>query len=164
MSPAELAGDQRRPPVGVFRAVNPLVRAVLRSRLQRLLGARLMLVSYQGRRSGRRYTIPVGYFPWDDGVLAFSSARWWVNLRDGQSVQLTIRGREHSATATVYERPDDVGARIADFSARFGSKAARGLMLGLPADRAPTTAELERAAARTAIIHFHLPAPLRQAG
>jgi hypothetical protein len=43
------------------RAVNPLVRWLLRSRLHWLVSRRLTLISYTGRRSGRRYTIPVGY-------------------------------------------------------------------------------------------------------
>jgi hypothetical protein len=108
MGSAELAADQRRPPVGLFRTLNPVVRALLRSPLRRLLSNRLMLLGYRGRRTGRRYTIPVGYFSWDDGVLAFSSARWWVNLRDGRPAQLTIRGREHSATASVYDQPEEL--------------------------------------------------------
>jgi F420H(2)-dependent quinone reductase len=160
MGSARLAADQRRPPVGLFRVLNPVVRALLRSPLHRLLSNRLMLLSYHGRRTGRRYTIPVGYFPWDDGVLAFSSARWWVNLRDGQPAQLTIRGREHSATATVYDQTDDIAARLAQFTARFSPKAARGLILGLPAERPANQAELARAAARTALIHFHLQTPI----
>ncbi len=137
-----------------------MVRTLLRSPLHGLLSNRLMLLSYHGWRTERRDTIPVGYFPWNDGVLAFSFARWWVNLRDGQPTQLTIRGREHSATATVYDQTDDVAARLVEFTARFGPKAARGLILGLPAERQANQAELARAAARTAVIHFHLQTPI----
>jgi len=45
--------------------------------------------------------------------------------------------------------------------ARYGPKAARGLLLGLPGDRDPTDAELSRAAARTAVIQFHIDQPHR---
>lgn len=38
--------DQRRPPAWLFRAANPLVRALLRSPFHRLLSRRLMLLSY----------------------------------------------------------------------------------------------------------------------
>jgi hypothetical protein len=70
-----MAPDQRRPPVRVYRALNPLVRALLRSPLTPLLDRRLMLLSYPGRRSRREFVIPIGYFPWDDGVLSLTSAR-----------------------------------------------------------------------------------------
>jgi hypothetical protein len=158
-STTEMAPDQRRPPVWMFRALNPFVRALLRSPLARLLEGRLMLLAYRGRRSGREFAIPIGYFAWDDGVLALSSARWWVNLRDGQPVQLLIRGQQQDATATVYERPDEVAARLLQFVERLGPKAARGLMLGLPSDRKPTAEELSRAAKRTAVIQFHIEQP-----
>ena len=49
-------------PFAVYnRTVNPVVRLVLHSRLHRLLSGRLALVTVTGRRSGRRFTIPVGY-------------------------------------------------------------------------------------------------------
>jgi hypothetical protein len=60
----------------IFKAANMVVRPLLRSRLHGVLSSRLMLLDYTGRKTGRRYTFPVGYFPWDDGaVLAFSAAR-----------------------------------------------------------------------------------------
>jgi hypothetical protein len=137
-SGAELAPDQKRPPVWLFRALNPLVRTLLRSPLARILDGRLMLLTYRGRRSGREFTIPIGYFPWDDGVLSLSATRWWVNVRDAQPAQLLIRRQRQDATATVYDRPDEVAAHLEQFVARFGHKAARGLLLGLPRDRDPT--------------------------
>jgi hypothetical protein len=41
--------------------VNPLARRLLRSPLHGLASGRLALITYTGRHSGRRYTIPVGY-------------------------------------------------------------------------------------------------------
>jgi len=43
------------------RAINPLLRLLIRSPLHWLASRRLALITYTGRRSGRRYTIPVGY-------------------------------------------------------------------------------------------------------
>ncbi len=96
--------EQRRPPRLLLKAANPLVRMLLRSPLHRLLSGQLMLLVYRGRRSGRMYTFPVGYFTWgDDQVIAFSSARWWVNLRDGRTVRLLLRGRWQTARPVVAE-------------------------------------------------------------
>jgi hypothetical protein len=43
------------------RVINPLVRWLIRSPLHWLASRRLALITYTGRRSGRAYTIPVGY-------------------------------------------------------------------------------------------------------
>ena len=43
------------------RAANPLVGWLIRSPLHWLASRRLALIIYTGRRSGRPYTIPVGY-------------------------------------------------------------------------------------------------------
>ena len=59
-----------------------------------------MLLSYRGRRSGRRFVTPIGYFPCNDGVPSLSSAHWWVNIRDRQPVELLVRRNWHPASPT----------------------------------------------------------------
>lgn len=64
-----------------------------------------MLITVTGRRSGRVYTIPVGYQ--QDGsvitVLA-SEARtkqWWRNFETPAAVTLRLRGKEREGVATL---------------------------------------------------------------
>ena len=87
------------------RTGNPVVRALLRSPLHPLLSRRLALISYTGRRSGREWTIPVGYALNGDRVtIAVGAAehkRWWRNLRGGAPVRVRIRGRERAGHAEV---------------------------------------------------------------
>src|SRR6516162_5767260 len=45
----------------IMTRLNPAVTFVLRSRLHYPLSLGLMLLTVTGRRSGQRYTIPVGY-------------------------------------------------------------------------------------------------------
>jgi hypothetical protein len=40
---------------------NPFVRLILRSPLHGLMSAALLLISYRGRKSGRKYSLPVQY-------------------------------------------------------------------------------------------------------
>lgn len=116
-----------------------------------------MLLSYVGRRTGRAFTIPVGYFPWgDDEVVAFSSRRWWVNLRDGRPVTLVIRGRHRVADPMVEGSLERRADLLQDVVRRHGPRAARRLYLGLPPDRPPSRAEALRAAGRTAVVRFRL--------
>jgi len=152
--------EPRRPPIGLFRMANHVVRPLLRSPLHGLLSGRLMLLAYRGRRTGQEHTIPIGYFALgDDVVIAFSSARWWVNLLDGRPVRVRLRGRWHDAVPTVATSTEDRAALLAAFVRRYGPRRAGRLPLGLPGDREPTTEELQRGAARMPIIRLTLTRP-----
>jgi hypothetical protein len=43
------------------RLVNPIVRMILRSPVHRLLSGSLAVMTYTGRKSGRRHSLPVMY-------------------------------------------------------------------------------------------------------
>ncbi|MGY1666722.1 nitroreductase/quinone reductase family protein [Geodermatophilus sp. SYSU D00696] len=76
------------------RLVNPVVRALSRGPAHRLLGRHLVVLGYTGRRTGRRYELPVMTAP--DGadlvVLVGGAAgkTWWRNLAEGP-VDITVR-------------------------------------------------------------------------
>jgi hypothetical protein len=101
----------------LFHAPNPLVRAVLRSPAHRLLSGRLLLLTYTGRRSGERYTIPVQCVRDGDDLLVTvgwpERKLWWRSLRGpGTGVTIAIRGREREAIAEVRETADAVTVRL----------------------------------------------------
>jgi len=87
--------------------INPLVVALLRSRLHFVASKGLMLLSWKGRRSGREYCIPVGYQRDDNAVIVLISKpdekTWWKNFRLPWSAELLIQGRLRSATGTCVE-------------------------------------------------------------
>ncbi len=97
-------------PFAVFnRTANPVVRAVLSSPLHPLLSRSLALITVTGRRSGHRYTLPVGYRQDGDRVLINvgwpERKRWWRNLRDPDQVEMRIRGTRRTGRALA--RGDD---------------------------------------------------------
>jgi hypothetical protein len=59
--PRRVATERRRGFAILNRAINPPVKSLIRSPLHWPASRRLALITYTGRRSGRRYTIPVGY-------------------------------------------------------------------------------------------------------
>lgn len=65
--------------------VNKIATIVLRSPLHGLLSHNTLLLSFQGRRSGKTYTIPLSYTQKGDVVLCFTRRgnNWWKNLRGG---------------------------------------------------------------------------------
>lgn len=77
--------------------LNPIISAILRSPLHWLLSPGLMLITVTGRKTGRRYTIPVGYHQVPDAIVVMvaeaPSKRWWRNYCDGGPVELRLRGK-----------------------------------------------------------------------
>ena len=97
------------------RVVNPLVRALLRSPAHRVMSRGVLLLTYIGRRSGRRYTLPVQYARADQSLILWPAhhdrKRWWRNLQPPAPVQLRLAGHELHGTAQVLI---DNKAQIAD--------------------------------------------------
>ena len=94
------------------KVVNGCVaRLTLSPRWGRLVGRGIALLTYTGRRSGRTFTIPVGYRRTADGILIMvampDSKTWWRNfLGDGGPLSVRLDGadREGHAVARRDER------------------------------------------------------------
>ena len=144
-------------PLWIFKVMNPIMKRLLRSPLHRLLSGTLMLVTYKGSKTGKQYTIPIGYFAWEEGeLLSFSSARWWTNLRRKPPVTLLLKGRRVQAVPTVIEGHEVVIDTLEEFIKRLGPRAARRLPIGLPRDREPTRDDLCNVPRGISLVHFQL--------
>lgn len=84
---------------------NLFVIGLLRSPFHRLASGSLVLITYRGRSSGRRFTIPVMYAKRDGTLTIFvghpERKRWWRNLRGGAEVDVWLRGRRVRRRADV---------------------------------------------------------------
>src|SRR3954447_6998265 len=109
---------RRRGFVILNRGVNPLVRWLLRSPLHPLVSRRLALITYTGRRSGSRHTIPVGYQSVDRQVTITVASPdrklWWRSLTGtGAAVVLVVRGRRRTGHAVATRDDDRVLVHVA---------------------------------------------------
>jgi hypothetical protein len=79
----------------LMAATNVVVRFLLRSPLHALFSGRLLLLTYTGRTSGERYTIPVSYTRAGDvvTVLTYRSRTWWKQLCGGAPVVVELKRR-----------------------------------------------------------------------
>src|SRR5215472_10171892 len=82
-----------------LRIINPFVSTILRSPLHGILSRDVLLLTFTGRRSGKRITIPVGYTRDGETMIVFSTRAWWKNLRGGASVAIRLEGRLRTARA-----------------------------------------------------------------
>jgi deazaflavin-dependent oxidoreductase (nitroreductase family) len=104
--------------------VNPLVRALLRSPAHRLLSGSLVVLTYTGRKSGRRHSLPVMYAERDGELVVFAGRphekRWWRNLRGGARVGVVLRRRRLEAYGeAVLDEPTASEAAWALYAAKF---------------------------------------------
>ena len=60
-----------------------------------------MLFRFQGRKTGRTYTIPVGYARQSDMVLTTTDDRWWRNLHPTAPAHVLLERRWYSGTAVA---------------------------------------------------------------
>ncbi len=88
--------------------LNRIVIWVLRSPLHPLMSRTTMLLTFTGRQSGHRYTIPVRYLREDDTLLTTTDSRWWRNLRGGAQVDLYLAGRNVAGRADVRADQEEV--------------------------------------------------------
>src|SRR5581483_3154158 len=94
--------DERTQTLRFQTMVNRIVRALLAAPvLGRLVGRRLVTLYIVGRKSGRRYTIPVAYLRDGDELVIGSPFAWVRNLRSGEPIDVRLRGRRRRADVQV---------------------------------------------------------------
>ena len=72
---------------------NTFISWVLRSPVHGLLSNGMMLITVTGRKTGKKYTTPVGYYQ-QDGCLWVITSRdrqWWRNVKNGAEVSLLLK-------------------------------------------------------------------------
>lgn len=72
-------------------ALNIVMRGVLAvSLLHRAVSNRVLVLDVRGRKSGRRYRIPVGYTPTAEGLLIGTAGTWRRNLVGDKLISVTV--------------------------------------------------------------------------
>jgi hypothetical protein len=135
--------------------VNRLIGAWLRSKWHRPVSATMMLLTFEGARSGRPYSFPVGYAEDGEGLVTFTRFSWWKNFREQRPVSLRLRGREVRGVAVAIRDPEVVAERFAYY---LGRNPHDGRYFGVRVGRDGRTDpdELARAVARLVLIRTRL--------
>ena len=100
-----------------------------------MLDGRLILITYTGRRTGKRHTLPVQYARSKDELIVFAGyhwhKKWWRSLLEQSTINVRYHGNWFEASARAYN--GDVGAIVPafpDYLRRFPESArVRGLTL-----------------------------------
>lgn len=141
----------RKPP----EIANQMVKLLLRSPLHRLISNSLLLLTFTGRKSGKQYTIPLGYGHRGNTLMLFTDHNWYKNLLVHPSVKVRLRGKELSGTAEVIRDQEQI-AREMEAYVRQRPGAARAYGVTFDADGQPNAESLHNAAARFVLIYIKL--------
>lgn len=140
------------PPEPVLRVINPILRTLLRTPLLGGAGKEFMVVNVTGRKSGKRYSIPLSAH-WIDGDLyAISSAGWKWNFRDGARAEILHDRQTRTMRGELIQDPATVAQLCHKTAQANGVKMAQR-MLGMTfrEQRIPTVEEFAEAARRERI-------------
>lgn len=131
---------------GFTRVGNVFMRPLIRSRMGRHMPD-LAVIAFTGRRTGKRYAVPVGYQRFEGDGLIITAAGWRANLRGRPDVELSQGGHTRPMHADLIEDPDEVAAIYGVLLARVGLDRAMWVGLTITGDRMPNHGELADAVA-----------------
>lgn len=156
MAEQSAAIDIAHPPEILLRVVNPVLRRVLRTPLGGRI-AEFMLVDFTGRKSGRRFSVPVSAHHLDGVRYVVLEAQWKYNFRDGADAQVCHLGTKTAMRGRLITEPGAVVDIVCRLSESYGPKKAQRTMgMKFRDDRVPTVAEWEEAVPRLKIAAIEL--------
>jgi deazaflavin-dependent oxidoreductase (nitroreductase family) len=142
--------------------LNGIFDLILRSRFHWLVSRGLTLITVTGRRSGRQYTIPVGYLETADAVVVLvgdaPSKTWWRNYMDAGPIEIRLRGVPRSGRAVVVPPDSEQFRCTAEESFRRSPIIPRLFGIAFDRRRGLTAEDAVRLAARAAIVRITLDA------
>ncbi|MER5649350.1 nitroreductase/quinone reductase family protein [Streptosporangium sp. NPDC002524] len=132
----------------MMRLFNPLMRKQVRRGKARSV-AGVILLHFTGRKTGKRYEIPVMKQSENGRLCVYTEAGWKANMRGGADVEVTDMGVRTPMRAELMDDPDTMAGEMGDLIKRIGLKEARQrLGIVVHVDRPPTREELAEAIRR----------------
>jgi len=124
---------------------NAVVRTLLHTPgISRGVGKRLVIINVTGRKTGRRYSVPVAYTRHDGILLVGTPFGWARNMRTGEPVEIVLQGKRRQADVQVIS--DEAGVVAAyDVMCRDNRQFARFNRISIGADGTPDAGDLHHA-------------------
>jgi deazaflavin-dependent oxidoreductase (nitroreductase family) len=136
---------------------NPIMVFLLRSPLHFLVSGNMMVLTYQGRKSGQSYSTPVSYLQ-DGQVLTTTSNRnrkWWRNLRGGAPVNVWLRGQELRGESRAIEDDREIST-LMEVVLQKAPRLGGVYGIQLLSNGKPDPASLQQAAGRMVLVQTRL--------
>lgn len=148
--------DAAHPPDAMLSVLNPALKVLLKTPLGGLIGD-FMLVSFTGRKSGKKYSTPVSAHQLDGVLCVILEAQWKHNFRGGADAQVSFRGKTRTMRGELVTDKATVAEICDRVATSYGAKKAQRQMgMKFRDDRLPTVAEWTDAADRLKIAAIKL--------
>ena len=156
MTEQSVAIDTAHPPEAVLKTVNVVLRQVLRTPLGRPLRD-FMLVEFTGRKTGRKFSVPVSAHHLDGGLYVVLEAKWKYNFRGGADATVHHLGKTTAMRGELITDPATVVGIVDRLAMSYGAKRAqRSMGMTFRDDRVPAVADWQDAVGRLGIAAIKL--------
>ncbi len=148
-------------PTFKMRMTNVTLSLLLRSPLHKRISNTLLLLTFQGRKSRKKYRFPVGYIyeGKDDLIILTPAMRsWWKNFRQSASVIVYIQGQRRQGTARAFHDDPEAVAQGITMFLQHNPKAAPMYRVELNVSGEPTPETLHRVIPHWNVVRVHLKA------
>jgi deazaflavin-dependent oxidoreductase (nitroreductase family) len=100
---------------------NFFMKAIINSPFHPLLGENLAVITFEGRKSGKHYSIPVNVARMDGTwtVVSMRERTWWRNLRGGRKAQLRVPGQRVQVRGEVVEDRVEVLTGLTNYFSQY---------------------------------------------
>ena len=143
-------------PRWITTPLNVLIAGLLRSPLHGTLSRSTLILSFRGRKSGKQYTFPVGYYDHrGDTLIVIPLHHWWVNLRGNVPVTVWLKGRKYAATAGA-SQGDEMTVKALEKLIHDSANLLRVYHIECDADGEPNPAQVRQVAESLALVRIHL--------
>jgi hypothetical protein len=130
-TPSATPSESRMPaPRAIFRIMNPLMKMMLLSPLHGRMSKRLMVLTFTGRKTGKRYSTPVGYVRSGSGsILVFTHSLWRANFRQPVPVTMRIQGKDVQGIGQLVTDPGKIKQMVRELMTANGEEMSRRMNL-----------------------------------
>jgi hypothetical protein len=139
----------------MFKLMNPLMKALLYSPFHGRVSKSLMLLSFTGRKSGKKFTTPVGYLRQDRTIIVFTHSPWWKNMIGGAPVSMRIQGKNTTGVARPVNDPVEIKSMVRNLMASSSEDRARQMGFWVD-DLDASPQEIQKAVAGTILVKIQL--------
>lgn len=141
----------------MLRVVNPALRFMLRTPFAGAARQQFMVLTVRGRKTGRRYAIPLSAHFIDNTLYAMTDAGWKHNFRDGATAEVLHNGQTTSMRGELITDRATVADLFHRCAQSYGVKRAQRMMgLVFRDERIPTLDEFSEAVDREHLVAIKL--------
>jgi deazaflavin-dependent oxidoreductase (nitroreductase family) len=136
---------------------NPIMKWLIRSPLHGSVSKSMLVIGYQGRKSGKRYETPVNYARDGDELLvtSYRNRTWWRNMLGGAPVTVWLMGKQIQANAEAYSDQANVTRYLQAYLDQVPQQA-RYFKVNLDEQGRPVPAQVSQAAQERVMVRVLL--------